>query len=115
MSLAEGSELWGIPVFCLGEFLRVVTHPVILEPPTDPPTARRTLEVLLQSPTVRILSPGDAYMKLLLETVESSKVTGNLVFDAQIVAVCKEHGVSVLWTHDRDFSRFPDFVTRTLS
>ena len=28
-------------------------------------------------------------------------------FDAQIAAVCREHGVGRLLTQDRDFSRFP--------
>jgi len=27
-------------------------------------------------------------------------------FDAQLVAVCREHGVSTILTEDRDFSRF---------
>jgi len=36
-------------------------------------------------------------------------VTGNLVFDAQVAAVCKEAGVSALLTEDRDFDRFRDF------
>jgi predicted nucleic acid-binding protein len=34
---------------------------------------------------------------------------GNLAFDAQIVAVCRESGVRALLTEDRDFSRFEDF------
>lgn len=55
--LAEGSELWALPVFCLGEFLRVVTHPAILRPPSDLPAAKRSLEALLDSHSVRALSP----------------------------------------------------------
>ena len=31
---------------------------------------------------------------------------GNLVFDAQIVALCLEHGVTTVLTNDRDFERF---------
>ncbi len=31
---------------------------------------------------------------------------GNLVFDAQIVALCREHGISTILTNDRDFRRF---------
>jgi predicted nucleic acid-binding protein len=38
--------------------------------------------------------------------IEKSGVSGNLVFDAQIAAVCLEHGATTLLTEDRDFSRF---------
>jgi predicted nucleic acid-binding protein len=33
-------------------------------------------------------------------------VQGNLAFDAQLVAVCREHGVVEILTEDRDFARF---------
>jgi len=36
------------------------------------------------------------------------------VFDAQIAAVCEEHGVLELVTGDRDFSRFPAIRLRYL-
>lgn len=112
--MAEGSELWALPVFCLGEFLRVVTHPAILKPPSDMPAARRSLEALLDSPSVRVLSPGDRFPQLLLQTVADAKATGNLVFDAQIVAVCRENGVETIWSNDRDLLRFPTAKARSL-
>lgn len=39
---------------------------------------------------------------------------GNLVFDAQIVAVCREAGISALLTEDRDFARFQGFPVQQL-
>jgi predicted nucleic acid-binding protein len=33
-------------------------------------------------------------------------VQGDLAFDAQLVAVCREHGVVEILTEDRDFARF---------
>jgi predicted nucleic acid-binding protein len=38
--------------------------------------------------------------------IAESHVQGNRVYDAQIAAVCLEHGATVLLTEDRDFSRF---------
>ena len=111
--LAGGSDLWALPVFCLGEFLRVVTHPAILKPPSDLPVAKRSLEALLDSPSVRVLSPGDRFPQLLLQT--DAKATGNLVFDAQIAAVCRENGVETIWSNDRDLLRFPGLKPRSLS
>jgi predicted nucleic acid-binding protein len=38
-------------------------------------------------------------------------VTGPLVHDARIAALCLSHGIRELWTADRDFSRFPRLKT----
>jgi predicted nucleic acid-binding protein len=37
----------------------------------------------------------------------SAKVTGPLVHDARIAALCLSQGIRELWSADRDFSRFP--------
>lgn len=105
--LAEGPVPWGIPVFCLGEFVRVVTHPRVLDPPSTPDMALEAIDRLLASPTARVLSPGPRWPELFAEAVRSGDVRGNLVFDAQIVAVCREQGASRILTSDRDFARFP--------
>jgi hypothetical protein len=34
------------------------------------------------------------------------------VHDARIAACCLRHGVTELWTADRDFSRYPALFTR---
>jgi toxin-antitoxin system PIN domain toxin len=107
-ALAAGLEPWGVPVFCLAEFLRVATHPRVLDPPTTIDQALRFLERLLAGPTVRLLAPGARYPVLFDRCVRQAEARGNLAFDAQIAAVCLEHGARDLWTFDRDFSRFPD-------
>ncbi len=98
---------WAIPVFSLGEFVRVVTHPRVFDPPTSIPDALAALKALAASPGLRILSPGRGYPDHLAYAVKVARASGNLAFDAQIAAVCREHGVSRLVTRDRDFSRFP--------
>ena len=60
-----------------------------------------------ESPTLRILSPGPRYPAMYAEQVRRADARGNLAFDAQIAAVCREQGVSRILTLDRDFSRFP--------
>jgi hypothetical protein len=98
---------WALPVFTLGEFIRVVTHPRIFDPPTPLEDALAALDALAASPGVRILSPDRRFPRLLAEAVRVGRATGNLAFDAQIAAVCREHGVAQILTRDRDFSRFP--------
>jgi predicted nucleic acid-binding protein len=44
--LAEGDEAWAIPVFCIGEFLRVVSHNRLFDPPTPVLHAMDSLESL---------------------------------------------------------------------
>ena len=112
--LAEGDALWGIPVFCVGEFVRVVTHPRLFDPSYTVDAACRALERVLESPSLRILCPGERYWPLLAEALRQADAGGNLAFDAQIVAVCRESGVSAFLTADRDFDRFADFPVARL-
>jgi uncharacterized protein len=113
--LAEGDEPWAIQVFCIGEFLRVVSHPRVFDPPTPIQDAWISMNALLESPSARLLTPGLSYMTLLRQQLEESGVTGNCVFDAQIAAVCLEHGIQTLLTEDRDFSRFSALQPRSLA
>ena len=107
IEIAEGDAPWGLPVFCIPEFLRVVTHARVFSPPTSLPLALAFIDRLLDSPSIRLLVPSDGFWSSLRAVTEDSDARGNLVFDAQIAAVCQEHGAIDLITADRDFSRFP--------
>lgn len=104
--LVEGGTPWALPAFCIGELVRVVTHPRIFHPATDLETALAFLDQVLGSPSARILVPGPMFPALFAEACRSGAVQGNLAFDAQVVAVCREHGVAEILTEDRDFARF---------
>ena len=103
--LAEGHEPWALPVFVVGEYLRVVTHPRLFDPPTPLADALGQIDALLASPTARLLLPGPHFLPLLDDLLRAADGRGNLVFDGQIAAVCREHGATLL-TEDRDFARF---------
>jgi toxin-antitoxin system PIN domain toxin len=109
--LAEGQARWAIPVFCLAEFIRVSTHPRLFEQPLTSEQAWDAVRKLTESPSLVVLLPSDRFLSLFGEIVAESAVTGNLVFDAQIVALCKEAGARSLLTEDRDYARFSDFQT----
>jgi len=104
--LAEGSLPWAIPWPCIYEFLRVVTHPRVFHPPTPFDVALSDLNSLLDSPAVVLLSETSRHAKIMDTVIRESGVTGNLIHDAHIAALCLEHGVTRLLTGDRDFSRF---------
>ncbi len=103
--LAEGHVRWGIPVVCLPEFLRIVTHPRVMDPLTAD-DACESLRRILASPSLEVLTPGPRFHELFLAAVREGNAIGNLVFDAQVVALCQEAGVETLITEDRDFHRF---------
>ncbi len=109
--LAEGGAPWAIPVFCLSEFVRVVTHRRVFAPPSTLAQAAEALDSLLESPTVRVLLPSPGHWPLLRAALFAGQTTGNLAFDAQIAALCRENGIERLLTDDQDFARFP-FITR---
>ena len=112
--LAEGRVAWALPVFVISEFLRVVTHPRVLVPPSQPSDALAAIGSLLESPSIRVISPAERYWQLLSETILESGSRGNLVMGAQIVAVCREHGVGTILTEDRDFARFAGMSVQRL-
>jgi hypothetical protein len=107
--LAEGEKPWALPVFVCGEFLRVVTHPSLLSRATLPEVAIMSLDSLVSSPSVVVLHPGERFWGLFASAVLDGAATGNLVFDAQIVALCREHGIDTILSEDRDFGRFTGF------
>jgi toxin-antitoxin system PIN domain toxin len=102
-TLATGAAPWGVPVFCLGEFIRVVTHRKILTPPSSTQQAIDFIDALATSESFRVLLPDAAYWSELRAILIGSRVSGNLAFDAQIAAICQRDG-AVLLTQDRDFA-----------
>ena len=115
IALAEGDALWAIPVFCIGEFVRVITHPRLFDPPFTAREAFEALDRILSSPSLEVLHPGTRFLSLFSKAVQEGDAVGNLAFDAQIVALCREHGVRVLLSEDRDFHRFPKFTVEHLT
>jgi hypothetical protein len=88
------------------EFLRVITHPRVFDPPSDLDAVLEDLTSLLESPSLHLLGEGPTHPAVLRQVVSASRATGNLAHDAHIAGLLIEHGVRELWTADRDFARF---------
>lgn len=111
-SLAEGRDAWAIPWPCIHEFLAVVTHPRIYDPPSGLPAALDQVAAWLESPSLTLLSEGAGYARHLSDTLSVSRVVGARIHDARVASLCAFHGVRELWSADRDFSRFAALTVR---
>ncbi len=110
--LAEGPASWGVPWPCIHEFLAIVTHPRIYDPPTPLAEAMDQVDAWLEAPSLVLLTESEGYWPELRGTLQVGRVVGAQVHDARIAALCRLHGVRELWTADRDFGRFPAQVAR---
>lgn len=109
--LAEGRVAWAIPWPCVHEFFAIATHPRIYDPPSSREQAIGQVEAWLGSPTLTMLGEPPDYWDDLRELLIGGKVTGPMVHDARIAALCSAHGVRELWSADRDFGRFGSTVS----
>jgi toxin-antitoxin system PIN domain toxin len=104
--LAGSAQPWALPWPCGYEFLRVATHPRVLRTPLAPADALAALRAIAAAPAVHLLAETPRHLDLLAEVLAESGATGNLVHNAHIWALCREHGVRELISGDRDFARF---------
>jgi toxin-antitoxin system PIN domain toxin len=111
-SLRGSPASWAIPWPCVHEFLAVVTHPNIYDPPTPMETALSAVEAWALEGNLQLLSEGEHYFDKLKSVIMAARLRGPRVHDARIAALCLHHGVRELWTVDRDFSLFPQLTTR---
>ena len=110
--LAEGKAHWAIAWSCLHEFIAIATNRKIYVPPSTLEEALGQVRVWLSSPRLQVLAERSGYWPDLESLALAGKISGGQVHDARIAAICLQHGVSELWTADRDFSRFPALKTR---
>jgi toxin-antitoxin system PIN domain toxin len=104
-------------LFCLAwstliAYLRITTHPRVFARPLAPSEALGNVESLVALPRVRVLSEGEGFLDVYREVTAHFPVRGNIVPDAHLAAVLRQHGVRRLYTADRDFRKF-DFLQVT--
>ena len=110
--LAERRSSWAIPWPCVYEFFSIVTHPRIYAPPSTTEQAIEQLDAWLEAPGLTLLAEEGAHWPTLKSQLLRGKVSGPLAHDARIAALCLAHGVSELWSADRDFGRFGELRTK---
>jgi hypothetical protein len=111
-SLVESWRTSSLPWFLTWpiayEFLRVVTHPRVLEEPLAVTKAWDFLDALLTSPALTLLVPSARHRQVARSTFdEYPDLSGNLLHDAHTAILMREHGIRRIVTRDADFLRFP--------
>jgi toxin-antitoxin system PIN domain toxin len=95
----------GLPWPTLLAYFRLVTNPRMYSPPARPADAWQRVEDWLSRPAAWIPVPGPRHRQTLAEIVQACHPTGNLVPDAHLAALAREHGLTVVST-DTDFAKF---------
>lgn len=104
--VASGSP-FAVPWPVMHEFLAVVTHPRIYDPPSPAAAALAAVSAVSAVPQARLLTESADHLAVLTRLLAPG-VVGPKVHDARIAASCLAHGVRVLWSADRDFGWFPE-------
>ncbi|MCL4818649.1 MAG: PIN domain-containing protein [Vicinamibacteria bacterium] len=106
-ALATGGDIVCLAWPTLMSYLRIATHPGIFAAPLTPREAEANVEALAALPHVRLLSEEPGFFDVYREVTSSLPVRGNLVPDAHLAALLRQHGVKTLYTRDADFRKFP--------
>jgi toxin-antitoxin system PIN domain toxin len=104
--LMNGRDPVGIPWVVSCGFVRLMTHPRVLEVPVDPKLAIDHVSSWFECSHVRVVNPSPRHLIVLKGLLGSIGVGGNLVTDAHIAAIAIEHQAEV-HSNDADFARFP--------
>jgi hypothetical protein len=88
-------------------YLRIATHPAVFDHPLSPDEAMANIETLLSLPHARFLSEDEGFWDIYRAVTSEVLSRGNLVPDAHLAALLRSHGIRTLYTHDRDFLKFP--------
>lgn len=110
--LRRGTVRWALPWPAAHEFFATVTNLHRMKQPTAPADAFEVLRALEADPNCEFLSECPRHLAILEQLVSRGKLTGSQIHDARIAAICIGHGISELWSADRDFSRMPALRVR---
>ena len=93
---------WGI----LMGYQRIATHPSIFRNPLSASEAWDNVESLLALPRCRVIGEQDGFSEEYAQISHLVGVKGNLVPDAHLAVILRQHGVSRIYTADTDFRKF---------
>ena len=88
-------------------YVRLATHPRIFAEPLTPRVAVDNVEALMRMPRCRVVTEPEDFLATYRRVAVDHPARGNLVPDAHLAALARAHGVGTIYTHDRDFRKYP--------
>ena len=88
-------------------YVRLATHPRVFAEPMTPRAAADNVAALMRMPRCRVVTESEDFLATYRLVTAGVPARGNLVPDAHVAALARAHGVGTIYTHDRDFRRFP--------
>jgi toxin-antitoxin system PIN domain toxin len=104
--MLRSEAAYGVSDLVLSGFVRVVTHPRALSPPSSTAKALSFADAVRSQPHAVPVQPGTGHWPLFSRLCRDTGAKGNLVADAYLAALAIESGSEWITT-DRDYSRFP--------
>jgi hypothetical protein len=108
-SFSVGADLLCLAWPTLMAYQRIVTHPRIFHRPLSPGKAWENVRNLLALPRIRAIGELPEFAEDYSKVTKAFAVRGNLVPDAHLATILRQHGVGVLYSADTDFRKF-DFL-----
>jgi len=105
----NGSRRVALPWQSLLGFLRIATNPRALVTHLSADEAWGFIEDWLAAPCAWIPQPTAGYRTILGSLVRDLRLSGNLIPDAALAALCIQHGLAIV-SADSDFARFPELT-----
>ncbi len=112
--LAASGEQLTVPDAVWSGFLRIVTHPQILRPPSSPEQAWSFVHAMRARGSYIHFTAHPRLMDIFTNQCREASATANLVTDAYIAATAISLGATLV-TFDRDFRRFDGLKVLELS
>jgi toxin-antitoxin system PIN domain toxin len=91
--------------------VRIVTNHRIFREPSPLPLALEFCSAVLDAPPAVAVRSGDRHWHLFARLCRDGGATGNLIPDADLVALALEHGATLIST-DRGMLRWPGLTVR---
>ena len=101
----NGHEPIGLAWTVILAFLRISTHPQVYRISYTAAESTAVVATWIERPNVTVLTPTERHWELFSRLVREAQATGDLIMDAHLAALAMEYG-AILYTTDRDFSRF---------
>ena len=101
-----GSETWAIPWPVAHAFLRISTHTSIFPHPLTIAQAVSVIDRLGSLPHVQFIGEKAGFWGAYQPMLLARQARGNSVPDTLVAALLFNHGITTLYTKDKDFLRF---------